>query len=229
MHQTQDRSSTLEYLTVYPDGYVAGREYPVVFCLHGYGADMNDLSGLAPALDRTGYLYAFPNGPKTAFAGADYSARAWYERGGQESPEAVREALAALGPFVGEVLERFRVPAGRAVMLGFSQGGAMTLRYGLGRPETFAGLVVLSGSLWRVEDLVPELPAQRTQPLFIAHGTQDTVVPFEWGQRLVEFLIEQRYRPVFKPYRIGHQISPALVKDLRPWLNRVLPAKGATR
>jgi hypothetical protein len=46
---------------------------------------MQDLTGLAAALDPTGYLYVSPNGPLSAFDGADPSMRTWYERGGNES------------------------------------------------------------------------------------------------------------------------------------------------
>ena len=65
------------------------RPSPAIVCLHGYGANMEDLTGLASALDPTGYQYVFPNGPLPAFDGADLSMRTWYERGGNESPEAV--------------------------------------------------------------------------------------------------------------------------------------------
>src|SRR5207302_9337287 len=119
------------------------------------------LAGLAPVLHSTGYLYILPNGPLPALPEIDETARAWYERGGNGSPEAVRAALASLDRFVQEVLARYQVPAGRSLLLGFSQGEAMALRYGLPRPEVFAGLVVLSDSLRQVEDLSSRLPATR--------------------------------------------------------------------
>ena len=51
MKQVTYQGSTLDYLTLYPDDYEEGADYPLVICLHGYGADMHDLAGLAPALD----------------------------------------------------------------------------------------------------------------------------------------------------------------------------------
>src|SRR3954454_767738 len=111
--QVTSPESTLDYLTVYPDGFEAGVEYPLILCLHGYGADMHDLAGLAPALDPSGCLYVLPNGPLPAFDGSDCIGRAWYERRGEGSPEAVHTALTALDGFVQEVLRRYRVPAGK--------------------------------------------------------------------------------------------------------------------
>ena len=223
MKATVTRGSTLEYLTVFPDDYSEGAVYPLILCLHGYGADMHDLAGLAPALDSKGYIYVLPNGPLPAFDGADVTARAWHERGGNECPEAVRDALAALDGLVGEVLTRYRVPAGQALLLGFSQGGALALRYGLPEPDVIAGLAVLSGSLKRVEDLRANLPASRKQPIFVAHGTKDPLVPVAWSREAVAFLEGQGYLPVYRTYPIGHTIGPRMLADLRDWVARILP------
>jgi phospholipase/carboxylesterase len=226
MKNSVDRSSSLEYLTVYPDGYDDGKPYPLIVCLHGFGANKEDLSGLAPVIDRNGYVYVFPDAP---LAAADEpTIRAWYERGGKESPAAVREALAALDVFVIEVLARFRVMPGQALLMGFSQGGAMSLRYGLPRPDLFAGIAVLSGSLRRVDDLLATFPVERNQSIFVAHGRHDSLVPFEWSQDLVAFLTAQGYRPVYKTYPMDHEISPALVTELRGWIKETLPAGPAT-
>src|ERR1700683_4501781 len=113
-----DRGSSLEYLTVFPDNYVEGDSYPLIILLHGFGANKDDLSGLASVIDRTGYLYVLPDAPLAA--ADDPTIRAWYERGGKESPEAVREALAALDGFIGDVIARYHVPPGRALLAGFS-------------------------------------------------------------------------------------------------------------
>jgi len=225
MKSSIDRGSFLDYLTVYPDDYLEGKSYPLIICLHGFGANKDDLSGLAPVIDRTGYIYVLPDAPLAS--ADDPIIRAWYERGGRESPDAVREALAALDGFVREVLARFRVAPGRALLLGFSQGGAISLRYGLPRPDLFAGIAVLSGSLRRVDDLRANLPAERKQPIFVAHGRHDSMVPFAWSQDLIAFLEEQGYQPTCKTYPIDHEISPALVAEVRSWIKNVLPSCSA--
>lgn len=224
MRQTQHRGQTLDYLSLCPEDHAEGQFLPLVICLHGYGAGMEDLTGLAEAIDPQRYVYVFPNGPRPAFDGADTTSRAWFERGGHESPEGVREALQALDGFVREVLARYQVPAGRCLLLGFSQGGNLALRYGLPRPDVFAALAVLSGSLRQPQELKADLPASRKQPLFLAHGTADAMIPVEWGKQAAAFLQGQGYQPVFKQYHgMGHSIGPALLADLRAWVLRTLP------
>ncbi len=221
---SQNEQGPLNYVAVTPDGYREGEPYPLVIGLHGFGADKGDLAGVARLLEPARLLHVFPDGPRQAFDGADPTMRAWHERGGNESPEAVREALEVLDAFVRHVVERYRPPAGKAVLWGFSQDGAVSLRYGLPRPELFAGVASLSGSLRRPEELAAGLPAARTQAVFVAHGRADTVVPAEWSRQVVAFLERHGYRPTSHVYpTMGHHISPALLTDFRAWLRRVLP------
>jgi phospholipase/carboxylesterase len=226
MKAVASQGSTLEYLTVLPDSYEAGAPYPMIVCLHGFGADMRDLAGLAPAIDQTGYLYLCPNAPLTVSVGPGHTGRAWYEPGGNASPAAVERALTALDILIGEVLEAYQVPAGRALLLGFSQGGAMTYRYGLPRPESFAGLSVLSGALRDPPALLAQLPMVREQRIFIAHGTEDPLVPIDWSREAVAFLEAQGYRPAYHEYPMGHEINFAVLDDLVPWIRTVLPPKS---
>jgi len=92
MKAVESQSSTLAYLTVFPDNYEAGQPYPMIVCLHGRGADMRDLAGLAPAIDQRGYLYVCPNAPVTISIGPGYTGQAWYEPGGNPSPAAMEQA-----------------------------------------------------------------------------------------------------------------------------------------
>jgi phospholipase/carboxylesterase len=223
MKAVESQGSTLEYLTVFPDNYEAGQPYPVIVCLHGRGADMRDLAGLAPAIDQRGYLYVCPNAPVTISIGPGYTGRAWYEPGGNPSPAAMEQALTALDGVVRDVCAEYQVAAGQAILLGFSQGGAMTYCYGMLRPEMFAGLVILSGALRNPGDRLPHLPATRDQRIFIAHGTHDPVVPVDLSRDAVAFLEAQGYHPLYREYPMGHEITLEVINDLTPWIHEVLP------
>jgi phospholipase/carboxylesterase len=226
MKTVEGRSSTLAYLTVFPDNYEAGQPYPMIVCLHGRGADMRDLAGLAPAIDQRGYLYVCPNAPLTISIGPGYTGQAWYESGGNSNPAAMEEALTALEGVLRDVFAQHQVTPGQAILLGFSQGGAMTYRYGLLRPEMFAGLVILSGALRNPEALSSHLPAGRDQRIFIAHGTHDAVAPIDLSRNAVAFLEAQGYQPLYREYPMGHEISLEVLNDLTPWIHKVLPPRS---
>jgi phospholipase/carboxylesterase len=102
----------------------------------------------------------------------------------------------------------------------------MTYRCGLGRPESFAGLVALSASVPDPQELAPKLPSGREQPIFVAHGTADSLVSLESARATRRFLEDAGYQPEYHEYEMAHQISDEVLRDLVPWLARVLPPLG---
>lgn len=95
----------------------------------------------------------------------------------------------------------------------------MALFMGLSSPERFAGIVALSGYF----PLAQELPAAGVQankrtPVFLAHGTEDAVVPFHFGEPTRDFLLGQGYQPQWKIYPIAHQVSSQEMLDIKSFL-----------
>ena len=223
MEMQQHRDAGMDYLVVLPDDYRPDQGYPLVVLLHGFGAHMGDLATLAPALGRRGYVYVAPNGPLRVRIAPNQIGFAWTPPGGAGAEEYAWRSEELLAALFDEVLERYRVPPGRAVLAGFSQGGGMTYRCGLGRPEVFAGLVALSSILPDLDVLRERLPPERTQQVFIAHGLLDDLVTVDQAQQARAFLEEAGYHPAYHEYPMAHEISPELVADFAEWLHRVLP------
>jgi phospholipase/carboxylesterase len=219
---------SLPYVLMKPDRFQPGAGYPLVIVLHGRGASMFDLAGLANAIDADGYVYAFPNAPYRLPIAPGYVGYSWrIQTGVEPPPEGAPPVEELLDEFVADVSEKVGVEPGNVVLGGFSQGGAMTLTYGLPRPETFKGLAVLSGLLRDPDDLKRSLPAERKQPAFVSHGRYDTVIDIETGRSIKAFLEEAGYAPQYKEYDMGHEIPAPVVRDLTPWLHETLPPKGA--
>ena len=163
----------LPYVTVVPDDYTPDSSYPLVIMLHGFGANMQDLAGLAPAISADGYVYACPNAPIPFQLGPGQTGFGWLTPRGGGTVEETATSEKLLGDFFDTVFQQFNVSPGNAILMGFSQGGGMTYRCGLGRADKFAGLAALSATLPDEDDLAARLPAERTQPIFIAHGLFD--------------------------------------------------------
>ena len=132
----------------------------VVF-LHGYGADGDDLIGLAeplaPHLPNTRFLA--PNAPERCVnnpMGYQWFPIPWLDG----TPEAVARAsaaaaFAALDGWLDAVA--VETPPERTVLVGFSQGTMMALHVGLRRRAPFAGIVGFSGRLLEPELLPGEI------------------------------------------------------------------------
>jgi phospholipase/carboxylesterase len=215
---------SLPYVLVKPPGFTPGAGWPLIVLVHGRGASMYDLAGLAPVFDQTGYVYAFPNGPYS-FYGMGYS---WVagQPGTEPVPEGSPGVTELFEGFMDEVLAQTGVEPGNIVLGGFSQGGGVTLRFGLPRPETFKGLMVLSGAFRESDQQTVQLPAERTQPIFVAHGTSDSVLEVAMGRATKAYLEREGYPVSYHEYPIAHEISPAEVNDIIPWLHETLPPKA---
>lgn len=173
----------------------SGNTKSLVILLHGYGADGNDLIGLAGpiggALSDTEFVS--PNAPDPCTASP--SGRQWfpipYIDGSTE--EAMRTGMASavtlLDAFITAEIERSGLPANKVALMGFSQGTMMSLHVGPRREEQLAGIVGFSGRLLEPERLADEI---RTKPpILLIHGDADPVVPFESMQAAGEGLAAQ--------------------------------------
>jgi len=221
--ERHEEGDGLKYMTVLPDGYDPGIRYPLVIMLHGFGANMQDLAGLSPNINPRGYVYAFPNAPLPFDLGGGVTGWGWTPRGADATAENIRNAENLLGEFFDKVLEQFNVDPGRALLMGFSQGGGMTYRCGLERNSVFAGLGALSATLPDRDLLAAKLPESRNQSIFIAHGTQDATITIDRAEAARDFLQEAGYAPEYHQYNMGHEISNDELSDLIPWMARALP------
>ena len=217
-----NEGSGLPYVTVVPDDYTPDSSYPLVIMLHGFCANMQDLASLAPAISADGYVYACPNAPIPFQLGPGQTGFGWLTPRGGGTVEETATSEKLLGDFFDTVFQQFNVSPGNAILMGFSQGGGMTYRCGLGRADKFAGLAALSATLPDEDDLAARLPAERTQPIFIAHGLFDQMVSEDTAQSAKSFLESNGYTPEFHTYNMGHEISGEELGDLVPWVARVL-------
>lgn len=227
MQATQHQGKTLQYIAVEPDGYDPTQKYPMIILLHGFGAHMGDLASLAPAIDATGYVYIFPNAPIPFEIGPGMTGFGWtYPR---RIPQELRRAddvdsvVDMLATLVDEVTAHYGTEAGQIILGGFSQGGMMTYRYGLPNPDKFKGLAALSAVAPEADTMRDRLPDDRSQPIFVAHGTGDMVIEVQMARDTREFLETEGYSPEYHEYSMAHEISQQTLSDLAAWIRDTLP------
>lgn len=223
MKVTEHTGGALRYLAIEPDGYDAGRPYPLVVLLHGFGSHMGDLATLAPAIDRQGYVYLCPNAPLEMPVGLGALGYAWTPPRGSATAADAEAALGALDAFLSEAGDGYGAGRANMVLAGFSQGGLMTYLCGLTSTEPFRGLAVLSGVSPDLDALRPRLAAGRAQAIFVAHGAGDTLVSVDEARAFRRSLVEEGYAPEYREYEMGHEITQEVLRDLVAWLQRVLP------
>jgi phospholipase/carboxylesterase len=147
----------------------------VVLC-HGYGADGNDLIGLAPHWQRLLPTVAFsaPNAPERC-AGAAMGYQ-WFpisRLDPDEMKKGVEAASDLLNDFLDAELGRLNLPADRLALVGFSQGTMMSLQVGLRRATKPACIIGFSGTM------AGEAPKAGidSPPILLVHGDADPMIP----------------------------------------------------
>ncbi|MFN3274388.1 MAG: alpha/beta hydrolase [Paracoccus sp. (in: a-proteobacteria)] len=154
-----------------------------VIFLHGYGADGNDLLGLADPLAQHLPQTAFfaPNAPEPCRnnpMGFQWFPIPWLDGSGEdEARSSMRRSVGLLDAYIDGVLAQEALTPDRLVLLGFSQGTMMALHVAPRRAQAVAGVVGFSGRLLSSETL--EAEAQVRPPVLLIHGDQDEMVPFD--------------------------------------------------
>ncbi len=161
-------------------GAASGEATSLVVFLHGYGADGDDLIGLAdplaPHLPNTRFLA--PNAPQRCAnnpMGYQWFPIPWLD-GSSEAASALAagQAFAMLDGWL-DAVGRQGIPPERTALVGFSQGTMMALQVGLRRKAALAGIVGFSGRLLRPERLAAEIASK--PPVLLVHGDEDPMVP----------------------------------------------------
>lgn len=149
----------------------------VVLC-HGYGADGNDLIGLAPhwqALLPT-VSFVAPNAPEPcAGSPTGYQWFAITRLDPSEMKKGVEGAAGTLNEFLDSELARLNLPPERLALVGFSQGTMMSLHVGLSRAVKPAAIVGYSGMLAGDQPLEPVGPD--APPILLVHGEANSMIP----------------------------------------------------
>jgi len=199
-----------------------------VIWLHGLGADGHDFEPIVPELRLPAELplrFVFPHAPvRPVTINGGVAMRAWYDivsldATGRADAEGVRESTALLEGLVERERER-DVDAGRIVVAGFSQGGAIAINAALHAEERLAGLMALSTYIALPGELANS-KASREMPVFMAHGSFDPMLPVGWGRTSADKLMEAGFNVEWHDYPMAHAVCPQEIEDIRTWLLQV--------
>lgn len=208
-----------------------------VLWLHGLGADGHDFAPIVPELVRPHWpslRFVFPHAPMRGVTiNNGMRMRAWYDirdmnLANRADEAGVDESVAQTEALIDRETAR-GIPASRLLLAGFSQGGAIALATALRREQPLAGVIALSTYLPMVERLVKETTATaHTQPLFMAHGQFDPMVPYAGGDFSARKLRELGFDVDWHAYPMAHQVCADEIRDLGDWMTRRFAAAAAT-
>jgi phospholipase/carboxylesterase len=206
-----------------------------VIWMHGLGADGWDFVPIVrelPLPEDLQLRFIFPHAPvRPVTINNGHEMRAWYDIKMNDisrvpDEAGIRESLASIEALIARE-EKRGVSADRIVLAGFSQGGAIALQAGLRHRERLAGIVALSTYLPLEDSLDREgAPANKRTPVFMAHGTQDQVIPVQLAEASKRALEQRGYDVAWRAWPMPHSVCAEEVEELGGFFTR---AYGGSR
>jgi len=201
-----------------------------VIWLHGLGADGSDFVPMVSELNlpnELGVRFIFPHAPVQAITmNQGYQMRAWFdiyemslsaeidELGISNSVKQVEHLIAqetAKGISTSEI-----------ILAGFSQGAVIALTTGLTHAKKLGGIIALSGYLPLAEKvIINSSEANKDIPIFIAHGTDDNVLPYALGKNTYVALENAGYPVDWHSYVMNHSVCSQEIQDIKKWLQDI--------
>ena len=178
-------------------------------------------------LPKAGIRFVFPHAPvRPVTINAGMRMRAWYDiadgANRREDERGVRASQVLIEALIAREKER-GTKAGRLVLAGFSQGGAIALHTGLRHPERIAGIMALSAYVPVGEKLSAERStANRDVPIFMGHGSDDPIIPLVRAEQSRNLLKSLGYPVEWHEYGMPHSVCPEELTDIGTWLRKVL-------
>lgn len=202
-----------------------------VICMHGLGASADNLRPLEQTLSLPNVRFIFPQAPTIPVTiNQGYPMPAWYDVKSSNFASAMRSDNAGvdvscqtISGLIANEQAQYGIPPEQIFLMGFSQGGSIALELGLHADNTFAGIIGLSTLPAKAGKTFENLSAASRQiPIFLAHGTEDHVVPFAVGQLIQRQLQQENYSVEWVTAAEDHTIWAEEMAALRLWLLKVM-------
>jgi len=203
-----------------------------VIWIHGLGATSEDFVDMPRFITRPNTRWIFPQSPsRPVTLNNGMIMPSWFDirylGGGDVSGEREsQEEAAESGNMISELIEAEHesgIPYDRIVVIGFSQGGAMSLYTACRFPHRLAGMVCLSGYLLFNETHMESAHDEnRDTPVLIQHGIFDEMVPFIAGESSSDFLKENGWAVEFDSYKMGHEVCNQEIERIGQFISNIL-------
>ncbi|HAP96093.1 alpha/beta hydrolase [Epilithonimonas hominis] len=210
----------LQYLVREPQNITP--ETPVLFLLHGYGSNEEDLFSFVPTLPEDWLVISF-RAPKDS----SYGGYAWFDIDFNNAENFVdeneaNEAVKLVLENIMGVTNRYGLTDNKTHLCGFSQGGMIVYSLALHYPDLFSKVACLSS--YPEEKLLNNIDRNKKKyenmRFFISHGTEDAVIPLKWGRKAADLLYDLSAFFSFREYMSGHGVNQKNYLDLMDFFKK---------
>lgn len=226
----QLQNTLLPFIEINPTTNAMGS----VIWLHGLGADGSDFAPIVPELHLPHTIplrFIFPHAPsRPVTINNGYVMPAWYDITSMGINHQIdRNGIAISVKQIMQLIEHeenLGIPSENIVLAGFSQGAVIALNAGLSATKPLAGIMALSGYLPFADEIAATtIPRNRNIPIFIAHGKEDTIVPYQAGLLTYDTLKAHALSATWHSYSMAHSVCNKEIEDIAKWLQDIFKSK----
>jgi phospholipase/carboxylesterase len=196
----------------------------LVILVHGYGSNGDDLISLAPDLADSveDAIFISPNAP-FRFEGGMPNAYQWYsllDRSVEAMLKGYANAKPILHKFIEDRLREYSLTFADVILIGFSQGGMMTLHYGSESEQELKGIISFSGYI--LDDSTFSNKVNSKPNTLVCHGDLDMVVPFDSYQYALKKMQHLKF-PItgYAAKGLGHGIDYGCIDAAKSFLKGI--------
>ena len=182
--------------------------------LHGYGSNEEDLFSFRHDLPKDWIIVSF-RAPRNS----DYEGFAWYDIDFNnpdkflDVDQAV-DSMKLIMKSIDNLKHHYQLES-KTNIVGFSQGGVLTYAMTLTYPDYFHKVACLSS--YPDPKILKNIKGKKEiQHLrfFVSHGSEDAVIPLDWGRKAADFLYELSTYFTIREYMNGHGVNQKNYMDL---------------
>ncbi len=197
---------------------------PVLFLLHGYGSNEEDLFSFAEELP-TELCIVSVRAPYTLqpFGYAWYAINFDAQNGKWSDDEQAIASRDKILAFVEEACNTYNLDTNNVSLLGFSQGTILSYAVALSYPKKIKNVIALSGYI--NEGILTEDYQSKDHSglqIYASHGQVDQVIPIAWAQKAPDVLSQLEIPHVFEEFPTGHGVAPQNFYSFKSWLEKRL-------
>ena len=210
----------LDYIVREPENITSST--PILFMLHGYGSNEQDLFSFRETLPQDWIIVSFRAPRNTQFEGFS-----WFDidfnnpENFIDIPQA-EESLQTVLENILKIINQYGIVDAKAHLCGFSQGGILCYSLALRYPDLFNYIACLSSypEDKLLTNIVKDKKKLEKLRFFISHGTDDAVIPLEWGRKAADLLYDLSCYFTFREYMSGHGVNQKNYMDLMDFFSK---------
>ena len=192
----------------------------VIYLIHGYGADKNDLFSFANYLPENLTVIAMqaPFSMPFGQGGAWYSLELGPNGEHLSNVEQAKQSVKEISEFIDLSTKSYGLDKDNIFILGFSQGAVLSYSLMLNNPSKFKYALPLSGFI--MDEIMPDNFDKDYSNLdfYSAHGTMDGVISIERGRTVSTLLKKLEIKHIYHEFPAAHSIAQKEFEEVIAWL-----------